>query len=114
MAVTAAKASPGQSYLMQKKIEAMRSDEGKAEIKRIVESIEDCLRKQSDASERLRILKVETTEQGELKAKFAFLVKKNEFDKFRNTAEELAREYETSGTTLELTGPWPAYNFTTP
>lgn len=113
MSDTAAQASPGQSYLLQKKIDAMRIDEAKTEIKRIVENIEDGLQKQSRDRVRLRILKVETTEHGELKAKFAFLVKKKEFDKFRNTAEELAREYESSGTRLELTGPWPPYNFAT-
>ena len=61
---------------------------------------------------RLRVLKVEATEHGELRAKFAFLVEKSEFLKFRDAAERLAQEHQTAGVRLELTGPWPAYNFT--
>jgi len=36
---------------------------------------------------------------------------KAEFESFRNAAEELAQTMEQSGIRIELTGPWPAYNF---
>jgi hypothetical protein len=111
MAADAAKASPGQAYLMQKKIEALRTDEARAEINRVVNEVETTLQQQSDGSKRLRVLKVEATEYGELKAKFAFLIKRTRFAEFRATAEHLAREHEAAGLRLELTGPWPAYNF---
>jgi Gas vesicle synthesis protein GvpL/GvpF len=107
----AEQAPPGQSYLMQKKIEALKVDEARAVVNRIVEQIEEKLREQSDDARRLRILKVETTEHGELKAKFAFLVKRSEFEKFRDAAERLAQENQNAGVRLELTGPWPVYNF---
>src|SRR5215213_910038 len=107
----AEQAAPGQSYLMQKKIETLKVDEARVAVNRIVEQIEEELRKQSDDARRLRILKVETTEHGELKAKFAFLVKRSEFEKFRDAAEQLAQENEAAGVRLELTGPWPVYNF---
>jgi len=48
----------------------------------------------------------------ELKAKFAFLVTQSGFDQFRDAAERLAQEHQSAGVRLELTGPWPAYNFT--
>ena len=112
LAERAAQASPGQSYLMQKKIETLRFDEARAALNRITEEIEKKLGEQSDAAKRLRVLKVEATEYGELKAKFAFLVKKGEFESFRNAAEGLAQEHQAAGVRLELTGPWPAYNFT--
>ena len=111
MADAAMKAAPGQSYLMQKKIEALRTDEAKLEIKRIVDEIESRLDSESDASAKLRILRVETTEHGELKAKFAFLIQRSRFELFRQAAEDLARQYESAGVRIELTGPWPAYNF---
>ena len=111
MSDAAKKAAPGQSYLMQKKIEALRTDEAKLEIKRIVDDIESNLRPESDDAERLRILKVETTEHGELKAKFAFLIQRSRFDAFRRVAEDIAFKYESAGVRIELTGPWPAYNF---
>jgi len=108
----AAQASPGQSYLMQKKIETLKVDEARAALNRITEEIEQKLAEQSDDAKRLRVLKVEATEHGELKAKFAFLIKKSLFEKFREAAERLAQEHQAAGVRLELTGPWPAYNFT--
>jgi hypothetical protein len=111
LAAEASKASPGQSYLMQKKIETLRKDEARAEINRIVDEVETTLQQQSDDGRRLRVLKVEATEYGELKAKFAFLIKQTRFAEFRAAAERLAHEYEAAGLRLELTGPWPAYNF---
>jgi hypothetical protein len=107
----AADASPGQSYLMQKKIDSLRVDEARTAINRITEQIEAKLREQTDDVRRLRILKVETTEHGELKAKFAFLVQRSGFEEFRDAAERLAQENQAAGVRLELTGPWPVYNF---
>jgi hypothetical protein len=104
-------ASPGQSYLMQKKIDALRVDESRVALNGILDQIEKTLREQSDDARRLRILKVEATEHGELKGKFAFLVKRSGFEEFRAAAERLAEEHLTAGVRLELTGPWPAYNF---
>jgi hypothetical protein len=106
-------ASPGQSYLMQKKIEALRVDEARAAVNDILDRIEQTLRAEADDAKRLRILKVEATEHGELKGKFAFLVKRAQFEEFRGAAERLAADNATAGVRLELTGPWPAYNFTT-
>ena len=111
MAEQAGQASPGQSYLLQKKIEALKVDEARAAVNRIADQIEEKLRDQSDDATRLRILKVETTEHGELKAKFAFLVKRSEFEEFRDAAERLAQEHQAAGVRIELTGPWPVYNF---
>src|ERR1041384_411210 len=93
----AAQAPPGQSYLMQKKIDALRVDEARVAVNRIVDQIEAKLREQTDDGRRLRILKVETTEHGELKAKFAFLVKRSGFEEFRDAAERLAQEYQAAG-----------------
>jgi hypothetical protein len=107
-------ASPGQAYLMQKKIETMRVDEARAALNVIIDGIEKKLSDQADDAKRLRILKVEATEHGELKGKFAFLVKRSEFEEFRDAAERLAEEHSVAGVRLELTGPWPAYNFTAP
>jgi hypothetical protein len=111
LARQAQEASPGQSYLMQKKIEALRVDEARTAVNDIVDRLEQELKDQADEGKRLRILKVEATEHGELKAKFAFLVKRSQFEEFRAAAERLAQEYASAGVRLELTGPWPAYNF---
>ena len=107
----AEQAPPGQSYLMQKKIETLKVDEARTAVNRIADEIEERLKEQSEDARRLRILKVETTEHGELKAKFAFLVKRAGFEEFRDAAERLAQENQSAGIRLELTGPWPVYNF---
>lgn len=113
MAESAKQASPGQSYLMQKKIDALRVDEVKVEIERCANEIEEKLKVESVGATKLRVLKVETTEYGELKAKFAFLVDRKNFDRFRDVAEDLAQSMQSKGIRIELTGPWPPYNFAT-
>ncbi len=112
LAQQAEAASPGQSYLMQKKIEALRADEARVALNGIIDQIEKTLSEQAGEGKRLRILRVEATEHGELKGKFAFLVKRAEFEEFRAAAERLAEEHLAAGVRLELTGPWPVYNFT--
>jgi hypothetical protein len=97
-----------------REIGALKADEARITMNAIVEQIEERLKEQSDEARRLRILKVETTEHGELKAKFAFLVKRSAFEEFRDAAERLAQENQAAGIRLELTGPWPVYNFTAP
>jgi hypothetical protein len=111
MVERAEQASPGQAYLIQKKIDVLKVDEVRAAVNRIVDQVEERLKAQSEDAKRLRILKVETTEHGELKAKFAFLVKRSGFEEFRDAAERLAQEHQAAGARLELTGPWPVYNF---
>jgi hypothetical protein len=107
----AASLPPGQAYLIQKQSDALRVDEAREEMKRITETIERELRTSAHAGKRLRVLKNESTEHGELIAKFAFLVKQANFEAFRASAEKLAQEQQDIGVQLQLTGPWPAYNF---
>lgn len=103
--------TPGQSYLMRKKIDALRETEARAEMKRVAADIERELSNRSNGAARLRVLKDEGGEHGELAAKFAFLVERARFDEFRAAAERLAEEQGSAGFRLEFTGPWPAYNF---
>lgn len=103
--------TPGQAYLLRKKIEALRDEETRAETKRVVGAMESALAAESAGSARLRLLKDEANEHGELAAKFAFLVAREGFDRFRAAAERLAEHYAPLGFRIELTGPWPPYNF---
>lgn len=102
---------PGQAYLLRKKIDAMRDEETRDEIKRIASEIEDALAEACDGAARLRVLKDEATERGELAARLALLVARERFDEFRDAAERLAETHTPLGFSFELTGPWPAYNF---
>ena len=111
LAEQAAKAAPGQAYLLRKKIEAMRADEARDEVRRAARETEDALAAASEGVARLRIHKDETAERGEVAAKLAFLVERVRFSEFRDAAERLAQKLDPLGFRLELTGPWPAYNF---
>lgn len=107
----AARSTPGQAYLLRKKIDALRADEARAETKRAAAEIEGALASACDGAARLRVLKDEASEHGELAAKLAFLVPTEAFAEFRDAAEQVAQRFAPLGLRLELTGPWPAYNF---
>ncbi len=107
----AASSSPGQAYLLRKKIEGLRDEETRAETRRVAQEAERLLAEACDGAARLRVLKDEAAEQGELVARLAFLVRREGFDAFRDVAEQLAARYAPLGFRFELTGPWPAYNF---
>jgi hypothetical protein len=105
---------PGQAYLLRKKIESARDEETRAETRRAAAEVERRLSATSDASARLRVIKDEAAGPGETAARLAFLVRAEAFADFRAEAERLAEEYGPHGFRLELTGPWPAYNFVAP
>jgi hypothetical protein len=107
----AAVSPPGRAYLIRKKVETLRDEEVRAEIRRAGASIEGELAAACDGAARLRVLKDEAGEQGELAARLAFLVQREGFDDFRAVAERLAERYTPLGFRFELTGPWPAFNF---
>src|SRR5215218_10613594 len=111
MAERADASAPGQSYLLRKKIEGLRDEEARAETRRVSREVEETLGAACDGAARLRVLKDEATEQGELAARLAFLVRRDAFGDFRTAAERLADRYTPLGFRFELTGPWPAYNF---
>lgn len=111
MAERADAASPGQGYLLRKKIDALRDEEARAETKRVTSEIEARLGRVSEGAARLRALRDERAGPGELAARFAFLVSREGFDGFRAEAERLAEEHAPLGFSFELTGPLPPYNF---
>ncbi len=111
MAERADASTPGQAYLLRKKIEGLRDEEVRVETRRVAREVEETLGAACDGVARLRVLKDEANEQGELAARLAFLVPRAGFDSFRAAAERLADRYTALGFRFELTGPWPAYNF---
>lgn len=111
MSERAAASTVGQAYLLRKKIEALRADETRAEIRRVIAEIEDELAALSSGHARLRVRQAEAAEHGALSAKLAFLLEREGFAGFRAAAEKIAQRRADTGFRLELTGPWPAYNF---
>jgi hypothetical protein len=48
---------------------------------------------------------------GEMILNGVYLVDDGDAEEFRRTVDELAEEYRDRGASVELTGPWPPYNF---
>jgi hypothetical protein len=111
LAERAETSAPGQAYLLRKKIDAMRDEEARSVVRSVASEIETALAETCDGAARLRVMKDEATERGELSARLAFLVARERFEEFRAAAERLAAEHAPNGFSFELTGPWPAYNF---
>jgi hypothetical protein len=49
--------------------------------------------------------------EGDVLLNGVYLVEADQLEQFRAGAAELAERYRPDGLTIELTGPWPAYNF---
>jgi hypothetical protein len=49
--------------------------------------------------------------EGDMLLNGVYLVDEGEVGEFRKLVERLAEEYQAVGATVELTGPWPPYNF---
>ena len=106
----AAAASPGQSYLLAKQIEALKAKTARQEISAAIFRMKQALDASSERSvsgprERRR------NEHGELIARLSFLVQVRRFARFQATAERLAKAYLSSGFHIELVGPMPPYSF---
>ena len=108
----AADASPGQRYLLQRKLESER----KSEVRRVgaeaareafdalgalsLEAIADELPRLGDAARGAAVLNA------------AFLVAHERYGEFRAALSELTARREAQGFRVEFTGPWPPYHFT--
>jgi hypothetical protein len=108
----AADASPGQRYLLQRKLESER----KAEVRRVasdaareaydtlgalaIEAVADELPRVGDATGGAAVLNA------------AFLVSHERFAAFQAAITEITTRREGQGFRVEFTGPWPPYHFT--
>jgi hypothetical protein len=103
---------PGAAYLLEKRLESRRA----AEAESVLE--ERC----AAAHERLAVLAVEaklnpvqprelTNREEQMLLNGVYLVEDRASGEFANAAAALQAEYEGEGIELELTGPWPPYNF---
>lgn len=107
----AAKASPGQRYLLQKKIGEQREGEVRSFLR---ETANDCYGQLERASEKaVRHQLPNETPAGKGRAILyaAFLVGDPALDEFRRVLTSLVNQHRDSGLDFDFTGPWPPYNF---
>lgn len=108
----AAKASPGQRYLLERKIDNLRRDAGRDVTARVAGEIFDALR--LAARETVREQPVNSgapREQGRAILNASFLVAAPRVVEFQRALTEMVNEHEPSGFKFDFTGPWPPYHF---
>ena len=108
----AAKATPGQKYLLERKIENLRRDAGRDLTGKVADEIFAAL---SGASmETVREQPVNSgapREQGRAVLNASFLVAPPRVVDFQRQLTTMVNKYEPSGFKFDFTGPWPPYHF---
>jgi len=108
----AAKASPGQRYLLERKIESLRKDAGRDMATRAAAEIHESLRTQSiDNVREQPVNSGAPREQGRAILNASFLVAPPRVVEFQRALTAMVNKYEPSGFKFDFTGPWPPYHF---
>jgi len=108
----AAKASPGQRYLLERKIESLRKDAGRDMATRAAVEIHDSLRLHSiDNIREQPVNSGAPREQGRAILNASFLVSPPRVVEFQRALTAMVNKYEPSGFKFDFTGPWPPYHF---
>ena len=114
MAKGASAASPGQRYLLERKLEGEKKSEVRAVTLRIVEMLVAALAPASLALSRSPIPRTnEADARGTMVLNAAFLVAPESLDRFQRTLTDLVAERggDGAGFRFDFTGPWPPYHF---
>jgi Gas vesicle synthesis protein GvpL/GvpF len=108
----AVKASPGQKYLLQRKIEERRREAGRDVASKASAEIFDSLK--TCAMQTVREQPVNSgapREQGRAILNASFLVDPSRLVEFQRALTEMVDKYDGSGFKFDFTGPWPPYHF---
>lgn len=104
--------SGGKSYLLNKKRRRdERGEAARAARARAIECHQQLAALAADAVTLPSRRGAESAESAELLVNGAYLVPDAAVDRFRALVDSLAERHRDAGLALELTGPWPAYNF---
>jgi len=102
-------ASPGQAYLLSRKLAAATTTEVRQVAIRVGDELVAALSPHARATVRESLPKPEG--DGFAVVNAAFLVQHAEFDAFRSALSAFIARYEPLGFRCEFTGPWPPYHF---
>ena len=112
MASNAASASPGQRYLLERKLDGERKTEMRAVTQQLVEEIIGSLAPHAVSSARSPIPKTADTDaRGTMVLNAAFLVAPGSLEAFQRTLTALLEKHGPHGLRFDFTGPWPPYHF---
>ncbi len=113
LAGVAASASPGQRYLLERKLDGEKKTELRAVSRRIVDEIVDELAPQAEETVRSPIPRAVDGEasRGTMVLNAAFLVAPGGLQAFQRTLTSLVARHDAHGFRFDFTGPWPPYHF---
>jgi hypothetical protein len=106
----AAAASPGQRYLLERKLEAERKAVSRRVSDETARDAYETLATHAVAAHRIPMPR-DATERAALTLNAVFLVAPESYTTFRAALSELAARLEPSGFRFEFSGPWPPYHF---
>jgi hypothetical protein len=109
----AAAASPGQRYLLERKLAERGKGVVRAASQRLSKEIYQQLRTRSRDALSLPLTPADASgaTEGTLVLNAAFLVDRRQNGDFRAAVAALSRDHEPRGLAFDFTGPWPPYNF---
>lgn len=112
LAAAAAAASPGQRYLLERKLDAEKKTEMRAVTLRIVDEIATTLGRDALRSTRIAIPRTDADgSRGVMILNVAYLVAHDRLEQFQRTLTALVEEHASHGLRFDFTGPWPPYHF---
>jgi Gas vesicle synthesis protein GvpL/GvpF len=105
-------ASPGQRYLLERKLAEHSKGAVRAAAQRMAREIFEQLRALSrDAIARPLTPDRARVDEASMVLNGAFLVERRKLDAFRAAVAAAMRDYGARGLAFDFTGPWPPYNF---
>lgn len=113
LAATAESATPGQRYLLERKLDSEKRAELRAVTQQLIDQLVAELSAHATGVERSPIPRVSDAEstRGTMVLNAAFLVTPASFDAFRRTLSSIVDRRSPQGLRFDFTGPWPPYHF---
>jgi hypothetical protein len=106
-----AKATPGQRYLLERKLDTVRQSEAREVSASVAKSIHEDLSKLSLGAVTEAPPKAAAGERSTAILNAAYLVSRSNPEVFQKRLTDLIHQFEPLGLRFEFTGPWPPYHF---
>jgi hypothetical protein len=104
-------ATPGQRYLLERKLEERAKEELRATSSAVAGEIRDALARVALETTTSPIPRVTTDAPGTMILNAAFLIAPEGLRAFQERLTAIVNERQPSGFRFDFTGPWPAYHF---
>jgi hypothetical protein len=113
LAAAAAAATPGQRYLLERKLEGEKREEMRTVTRDVTDAIVRGLSTHAVDAARSPIPKTADAAagRGTMVLNAAFLVAPDQLHGFQQTLTELIKQHGAQGFRFDFTGPWPPYHF---